>query len=152
MKANEEGRKISAGEALDIAQERASRHPQGRNEVDAGDHPCRHPGRHLLGREVADPVDRGDPGDHLRRPAGARSPGRKLTPHQRPLVGDSGPPRRRRPDPRHPRLPVGTAIAATVPAPIGTILSSLPNLISTPYPIVATVLIYFDRKARTAAA
>jgi hypothetical protein len=45
---------------------------------------------------------------------------------------------------------VGTIFAAAVPAPIGTILSSLPNFISTPYPIVATVLIYFDRKRRTA--
>jgi hypothetical protein len=51
-----------------------------------------------------------------------------------------------------PSFLVGTAIAATIGAPIGTILSSLPNLISTPYPIIATVLIYFDRKARTAAA
>jgi hypothetical protein len=48
-----------------------------------------------------------------------------------------------------PAFLVGTAIAATIGAPLGTILSSLPNLISTPYPIVATVLIYFDRKART---
>lgn len=50
-----------------------------------------------------------------------------------------------------PSFLVGTAIAAAVPAPIGTILSSLPNLISTPFPIIATVLIFFDRKARTAA-
>lgn len=50
-----------------------------------------------------------------------------------------------------PSFIVGTIIAAAIPAPIGTILSSLPNLIATPYPIVATVLIFFDRKARTAA-
>ncbi len=49
-----------------------------------------------------------------------------------------------------PAFIVGTVIAAAIPAPIGTILSSLPNLIATPYPIIATVLIFFDRKARTA--
>jgi hypothetical protein len=43
---------------------------------------------------------------------------------------------------------IGSFIAAAIPAPIGTILSSLPNLISTPFPIIATVLMYNDRKLR----
>ena len=43
---------------------------------------------------------------------------------------------------------IGSILAAAIPAPIGTIISSLPNLISTPFPIIATALIYHDRKVR----